>query len=212
MKALRRLSSSVAHSFSWVISQIENHEALVEGAISDVQYSFAEATVQAKRIQKELDAVNTRKAELSKAIDLWKSRALQIKDSDQAKALECIKRLKSCEHESKLCETRQKEYLKLQEQLKSDLKTIEQKLAELKLKKNEMRSRQVCAEALHNVDLSNPSSFSEIDNIFERWEHRIMQFESTNCNLNTDQLEEEFSSAEEQEELKAYLDQLGSKN
>ena len=51
MKTLKRLSTTVVSSFDWMISQVENHESLVNAAISEIQEAGARATVQLKKVK-----------------------------------------------------------------------------------------------------------------------------------------------------------------
>lgn len=206
MKALKRWTTSIASSFDWVISQVENHETLVGSAIREMQHASAKAKMQLSRVRRDGSAMRDRLAELKEAESLWEERALSIHTDDQQKALECIRRKKRACREINAIETHIKEHSKLEKQLSSDLETIHSRISELKRKKNAFAARQYRAEAAQAGQREDIGLITEIDEIFDRWEGRLAQCES--FETLPDSFEDDFIQEEEEQELKAELEAL----
>lgn len=210
MKTIRRWTVGLVSSFDWVISQVENHEALVNSAIQDVQEAGARAKVQLKRVR--LDGENMRKRlkELHDAEELWKGRAIRSAGENEKRALECVRRSKRIAKEIADLEVQQREHARLEKQLTEDLGNIDVRLADLKRQKNLMRTRESRAQILSAIQKQDSAVISEIEGIFERWETKVSEYEAINevTRDPLDDLESEFVSQEEEEDLKLALSGL----
>ncbi len=206
MNILKRLTTTVATSFDWVITQVENHEALVDSALGEMHQAAVKARVQLGRVQKDGRAMAERLELAHDAERSWNDRALKVAKSDEKRALECIKRRNQTKREISAIETQFAEHQKLERQLVSDLKVIDERIDELKRKKNAFTARQYRAEALQKNRPDEIGMMQGIDDLFERWELKLAQCEV--CAQRTDSFEEQFLNEEEDSLLKAELAEL----
>lgn len=206
MNFIRRWTTSISSSFEWVINQVENHDAVVSATIRDMQVAGSKAKAQLFRVQKDGERMRKRTTELKELQTVWAERALRVGEKDKDKAIECLRRRKGTERELKHLEEQLREHARLESQLITDLKLIEERISELKRKKNAFNARQYRAEALKASQLSELGLVGEIDEIFERWETKIGEYE--NFEFGTDPLEDEFVSEEEKRGLEAELADL----
>lgn len=210
MKTLKRWTASIATSFDWVISQVENHEALVNGAMREMQQAAAKAKGQLARVRRDGSAMRERLTELQKAQKLWEERAISIHESDRDKALECIRRKKRAETEITALERHIEEHGRIEKQLAQDMEAIHSRIAELKRKKNAFAARQYRAEAMQAGPSEDIGLITEIDEIFDRWDSKLAQCEPYESGA--DSFEEEFVQEEEQQDLQAELEELLGSN
>lgn len=210
MKAFRRFTSRLSASFDWVSRQVENHEALVNCTIRDVSRHAAQAKVQLRRVERDGRAMKRRIKELHEQALLWEDRARQSKEQDEKKALECLRRKRKAEKEVSELELQAVEHKKVEDQLKRELSAIEEKLQQLTRQRNLMRTRESRAAALTSLPGTETQLVSEIEEVFDRWDARVTQYElQTDSGLTTqDELEEEFLSQEEEQELSEELASL----
>ncbi len=207
MNSFRRLTSSITSSFQWMISQVENHEALVNAALKEVQEARARANVQLKKVRQDGLAMRKNIEELRKNNESWRERAIKTAESDQKKALECVKRQKRAERELHEAEEQEREHARFEKQLLQDLVTIDDKLSKLTQQRNLLRTRQSRAEALRTLQVDDSHLIGELDEIFERWETKVTgyEFEGSCAAPLVDDFEAEFSNADEEAELSAAL-------
>lgn len=211
MNSLRRLTASIMSSFEGVVGQLENHEALVTTAIREAEQAAGRAKSQLSRVQKDGIAMRKRVEELHEQAALWEDRAKRIAQQDQAKALECVKRRQRYLAQATKIEEQAVGHSKLERQLQSDLEMVQEKLNTLRQQRNIMRSRESRAEVLRVVQNFDSSTIGEIDDIFDRWEARVSACEGhidPAEQREADELNAEFSSKEEGEELQAVLQAL----
>jgi len=102
MKTLRRFTTSIISSFDSVVGQLENHEALVSSAIRDAEQAAGRAKAQFQRVQKDGVMLRHRLEEVRDGIRIWEERAKRCAESDEVKALECLKRRET--HKRQLAE------------------------------------------------------------------------------------------------------------
>lgn len=209
MKALKRWTTTVSSSFDWVISQVENHEALVSTAIREMQQASRKATVQLARVKQDGQAMRERVIKLNAAIVQWEQRAIATRETDPERAIECLKRKKRAEKELETLQVHIAEHAKLQTQLHQDLQTIGTKIDDLKRKKHAFAARQYRAQAAAAAQSEDIGIIGEIDDIFDRWDSKIVECET--FEVRADDLEEDFIRSEEREELELELAALGRK-
>jgi len=209
MRTIKRWSASIAASVDSLVSQIENHDALIGSAIREMQEAGARARVQLGRVKRDGEKLRKRLAELNLADEQWKERAVKSAALDENRALECLRRQKRVQREIAELEELEREHARVERQLTEDMKTVEDKLARLTQQRNVMRTRQSRAEALRLVRDDDAALLSDIDDVFERWEDKVMQYEyEGGCAGAGDDLENELESEEEEAELRARLQAL----
>ena len=206
MSLFKRCTASITASFDRVISQVENHEAVVESAIREMQQAGAKARARLKRVRRDGELMRKRISDLEEMERVWEERAVRIHEEDEARALECVRRKNQVSRELKSLREQEREHGHLLKQLQSDLGTMDQRLDSLKRKKHALSARQYRAEALQLGQVDQLGVIAEVDEIFERWETRIDECEA--YGPDGDYFEEEFASEEEDEDLKASLEEL----
>lgn len=207
MGTFKRLTTSIIASFESVVGQIENHEALVTSAIKEVEQSAARARAQLNRVRADGQQMRRRLTELKDSEEQWKDRAKRTAELDEQKAIECLKRYKKARNQISTLELQEREHARLERQLNADLEVLDNKVQKLRQQRNLLRTRQSRAEALQLIEQVDSSTMTEIDDIFTRWEAKVLCCEgqaSTNIG-NDDPLDEDFTSEEEETELKSLL-------
>lgn len=210
MKTLKRWTTSIAGSFDWLITQVENHEALVNSALREVQETQARAGVRLGRVKADGAAMRKRIEELNSSRQQWQERAIKTAALDEKRALECLRRKIKLEKRIAELEEQEREHARIEKQLSQDLSLIDERAQQLKRQRNLMRTRQSRAEALCAVQGADTGVLGEIDEIFERWEARVAECEiyAHSPGRAEDELEEEFASQEEEQALKQALQEL----
>lgn len=203
MNIFTRVTTRVASSFDWVMNQIENHDALVQAAIREVQESGVKARIQLGRVQADGRKMEARKQTLEEQIVLWTERAKRSAAEDEKAALECVRRRREAEREKKALVDQLTQHRTFADQLAKDLRGLEGKLDELKRKRNAFSAKQHRADAVRAGQLSEFGTVSEIDEIFERWEEKLGEYDLSIAPK--DELAEQFETEEESETLRTEL-------
>lgn len=207
MKALRRLIVGLQANFDWMASQLENHEALVDSAIREVQRARAKAKVQLATVTRDGHDLALKLEQAKNDIEVWKDRAIKIEKQDEAKALECLRRKRRAEKERQYYEQELKDHSRIEANLQADIRKITEKLDSLSRQRNILRTRQSRANALQAAQVQDTGILSDIESIIERWEIQITETECC-TNDNDDTFEDDFNSEEERALLRAELESL----
>lgn len=210
MTPFKRVAATISASFSSLMDQVENHEALVTQTIREVKHASAQATVRLNRVKQDEARLEQRLADLRREERLWADRAVQVGRTDETKGLECVRRLRRTKADLTAVEALLRKQTELRSQLTQDIRSIQSKLDELERKKHALATRQYRAEALRMMQTEGPGVLEEIDEIFERWETRVTETEiHGGCTESLDdQLDEEFKREEDEESLRAGLREL----
>lgn len=188
----------------WMVSQVENHEALAESAIRDLQRHAARAKVQLARVHADGRQLEARRDEAREAEGSWRERARKAAETDEARALECLRRAKRAGATASGLEERAEEQARIERQLGRDLARVEERLGELRIQRNRMRTRQSRAEALAAV--GECESSGALDDVFDRWETRITEREfAAGCDDGGDRFEFVLEEEESEESLRDEL-------
>ncbi len=206
MNILKHWSRAVSSQFSYVVSQIENHEALVESALRDMRDAAARAKGQLIRVKRDGEAMGEQLNVVRERKARWEKRALDAHLTDRKLALDCMKRRQQLTDEELHLEKQLVDHKKLQTQLSLDLQRIDLRIAELKRKKNVLTARQLRSQALQIGALDHSEGLHEIQDIFERWEKRIADYDYAAVDI--DELEQNFSDKEVEADLEGALDAL----
>lgn len=210
MTPFKRVAATITASFSSLMDQVENHEALVAQTIREVKRASAQATVRLGRVKQDETRLADRLVELRSEERLWTDRAKQVGRTDEAKGMECVRRLRRVQADISATETQLSKQTDLRTQLTQDIRSIHSKLEGLERRKHALATRQYRAEALRRMQTEGPGVLEEIDEIFERWETRVTETEIHGDCTGTpdDRLAEEFKRAEDEESLRAGLRDL----
>lgn len=217
MRLFNRISATVLSSVDNVISKVENHEAMVDAMITDIQKNAAKARVQLKRVQKDRESSQKQATELEVAAERWQTRAVDAAKTDEQCALECLQRRKQCTSRLETLHETLTDQKNQEKKLIANQKRIEERLQEVKQQRNLMRSRESVSDAMRVLKSIEGDGCGQLDDAFDRWEismstSEIEGEENISGDLyNGDSLSQEYQSQEEQDALRAELDELMSK-
>ena len=206
MTRFKRWTSGMLSRVDWFVGQIENHEALSEGAIAEMQSQSARARVQLERVRKDGAELRARLLRERAAVDEWRERAARERDDEAA--LACLKRSKQAAARASALEARQVEHERIERALGEDVKALRARIDELREAHNLMRARESRAHAL--AAAHGASGLGEVERLFERWEVRVAEAEiAGSCIVEErDELEAKYADAEETAALEAELSEL----
>ncbi len=213
MSLIRRISTSITSSVDRAVSKVENHDAIINAALRDTQQAAARSRVRLERVRKDGHALKTRHGNLKVAIVRWTERAKSIAKSDEAKALECLRRRKDCEAQLQNLELSIEKHDELEARIAEQVKKIEVRIGEVAQQRNMMRSRQSVAEAMRTINNIEGVSYGEIEDTFDRWEINLGETEILmGASTPTDPLDTAFLAEEDTAELRAELSELLNDN
>ncbi|MEM7255454.1 MAG: PspA/IM30 family protein [Pseudomonadota bacterium] len=210
MTPFRRMVTSITATFDDFVSKVENHEAIAESVVHDVRTAAAELKVELARVQRDQNRLEKERATAEQDAIQWQERALSIADSDEERALACVQRAKTAEQRAEQLAAQVAEYGGIYDRLSSDLRDVEDRLAELALKKSELASRMKRAEVMEKFE--RPSAERQATAFFDRWETEVTREEYRRPPVATrepiDPLKASFEAQEDAADLKARLDAL----
>ena len=206
MRLIKRISTTVSSTLDKAVSKVENHDAIINAALKETQLAAAQSRVRLVRVQKDGISLKARRDDLQEATLLWTERAKSVAASDEAKALECLRRRKECESKVSGLEVSIGKHRELEERVAENLKKIEARIGEVSHQRNMMRSRQSVAEAARIINNIEGVSYGEIEDTFDRWEVNVGESEIIlGSDASTDSLESAFLVEEDREALRAEL-------
>ncbi|MGD8594679.1 MAG: PspA/IM30 family protein [Gammaproteobacteria bacterium] len=209
MSIFKRLTATFSSRVDHMVSQIENHDAVVEVAIKESRQATARAKVRLARVQRDGELLRSKISQLQSDEALWTNRARDVAHKDQDRALECVRRRKLCQ---KQLEQYQQAFIKheaLEQKLAQDIHAAERKLTEMSQQRNLMRTRQSAAEALNSICGVDESVALDVAEAFERWEVKVTESELEVGSVDSvDLLEREFLQTEDKKALQAELEEL----
>jgi len=213
VRVLKRWTTGVFSRIDNFVAQVENHEALVNEALKDLQQATARAQVQLKRVREDGQRLQRQRAEQHEQTLRWRERAKHSVDDD-VRAMECLRRENVAQRTVDALERRMQEHGRTEQQLVADVRCLDERLAKLKEQRNLMRTRQSRAEALGVVQGNAVQLTGDIDEMFDRWEMRVTEAESAGgVDLsNEDSFESAYASEEEQADLRKQLEELRREN
>ena len=209
MNCLGRWTHAVVARIDHLVAQVENHESLAESALRDVQRSLARARVRLERVRRDGHRLEQQLRSARSASCQWRRRAK--KDENERRALECLRRSKELAHRAGELERRLAEHRSAEKQLLSDVTRVQERLRELKEKRNLLRTRQSRAEAMSAARTADDCGRVHLDDVFERWEERITTIElddEPDPGTQLDSFEMEYVESEEDDALRLELDAL----
>jgi phage shock protein A len=193
-------------TFDSVVSQIENHDAIVSAAIRDLELRTRTAEAQLSRVRRDGAALREKIASTDNEAARWRTRASRTAAVDESKALECLKRALREEKQVALLKTQEQEHAKVERQLTEGVQELRERIRLLKQQRNILRTRQSRADAQHLVQQIDDGSLGDLDSVLDRWEERLLISDPLILAApEEERLCDEFSSAEEQEELRKEL-------
>lgn len=209
MSLLRRISATLTSTVDRAVSKVENHDAIVQAALADTQRAGARARVRLERVRRDGRALKARLEELKLATARWSERARSLAATDEAKALECLRRRKDCEGQLEHLTASIEKHDELEGRIADQVKKIEARIGEVSQQRNMMRSRQSVAEAMRIVNNIEGVSYGDVEDTFDRWEINLGETEILlGASAPADTFESEFVAAEDDAALRAELEVL----
>ena len=212
MNGLKRLFISVKTQLDGIVDDFENHEAVAGVAIQDLEDWRSQTRIHQHRLQKMIADFENQLAELTTEAATWSARAVKIQETDEQKALECVKRMVRAQQQSQLItaqlQATQQQYAKLA----ADLANIQNQLHTLNTQKAVFAARQNRIQLQSGLKSGLDNPVVQAQKIFNRWEEAITGAELTSPEpIGLDPFADSFTQEEEALELKLLLDELTAK-
>ncbi|HSH42882.1 MAG TPA: PspA/IM30 family protein [Arenicellales bacterium] len=212
MSILKRLSATMFSRVDQVVSEIENHDAVIESAIRDNRRALAKARVRFNRLEADGRRLAQRLEDLRTREAQWTHRAQNTADQHEQTALRCLQKRRECRRQITATEQALAEHRKAESRLAKELEIIEERVTQIGQQRNLMRSRQSTAEAMRTFKALEDSTYVDIDDTFERWEVKIAEAELASGERDdSDDLEQDFIEAEELANLREELKELAGR-
>ncbi|MCB1935761.1 MAG: PspA/IM30 family protein [Nitrosomonas sp.] len=216
MSILKRLSTTLISRFDQVVTGIENHDAVIQASLDEMSNKIAKAKIALNRACRERDRLKTEIEPQLNNVQRWRERAVSCAQSDEAKALECLRRSHCCENQAAAMQKTLDEYERSIETMIVKIKSSEQHLAEMKQKLTLMRARQATSNVNSTLSTTNPPNGDVekmLDETFTRWEMNIHHDDiiTLECPDTMDAMEREFITQEQQNDLRNELSALLAK-
>lgn len=218
MRLFKRISSTVLASVDKVISDVENHDAVIESMLQELKAARAQCKVRLSRVASDGQKMQEDFEHLQQQEQQWTERATQLSkensEESQQKALACLERRKKVRDQLSQLNKRLADHKKMKQQLQDQLKTIDARFSEINNKRHLLQSQQSVAEANRVVAAVTSSGTTDIDATLDRWEVSIakMDIDVGNANSfadnNIDDLTLEFEESESKQALLAELEAL----
>lgn len=209
MSILKRLSATMSARVDQVVSEIENHDAIIDSAVRDSQRALAKAKVRFNRLKADGRRLQERLAQLQTSEAQWTRRAQDKAEQDQQTALQCLQKRRKCRRQITAAEQALTDHRSAENRLAKELETMEERVRQIGRQRSLLRSRQSAAEAVRTFKAIEDCSCIDIDNTLEKWEVKVTEAELASGDLDTDDsLEQQFIEAEELETLQEELNEL----
>jgi len=143
---------------------------------------------------------------LEKDSGLWSERALKVRDKDEQKALQCVKRLRSVQQQISQITQQLQQSENQQVNIKTDQQAIEEQILQLKTKKEMLAARQNRSHLQKSMQSFTASSI-DAQGVFDRWEGTVVGDEY-HSNQEVDNLSSTFEQQEDELELLSMLEEL----
>ena len=173
MNLVRRLSATFTSTVDRAISRVENHDAIIHAALRDAELGAAKARVRLERLRKDGAGLRSRHAALVAAEQRWQERAKQLASSDEARALECLRRRRDCETQLGNLALAIESHDELERRIAEQVRNIESRIGEIAEQRNRMRSRESVADAMRAIRSIEGPGIMDIEEAFDRWEVRL---------------------------------------
>lgn len=208
MNTFKRLVISIKGHIDQVAGQLENHEALAEAAIRELEAVQKHIRLQIHRLGQGCQRERETLERLEQEAGRWRERAIRVREQDEAKALECVRRLQSVQERIRQHRGLLERLEKQLSRTKSDLAQVEAKLGFMRNRKLVLAARQTHGQVCRLESLKEAAK--ELEAVFEHWEESLAAsgcLDDFDTEPETD-LEAEFRQKEEIAELRAMLDEL----
>ncbi|NES67246.1 MAG: PspA/IM30 family protein [Okeania sp. SIO2D1] len=213
MGLLDRVWRVIRANINTLISGAEDPEKVLEQTVTDMQNDLVklrQAVAQAIATQKRTER---QYSQAQSTADEWYRRAqLALQKGQENLAREALTRRKSYQETATAMKVQVEQQKQVMERLKQNMRQLEQKISEAKLKKNMYIARARSAKASEKLnEILGTVNTGNALNAFDRMEEKVMQLEAKSeaiAELGTDSLEKQFASLEEGNDIEAELEAM----
>lgn len=207
MSLIKRLSATLFARLDGVVSEIEDHEAVVQTSIDELRQRIARARARLNQMQRDEQQLADRIDRLREDTERWGERARRCAAEDEARALSCLERRRQCRREAERLQRSLDACRDGAARLTRDVEESETRLQLLHQRHTLMRARQ-CGTAARTAG-QETGLLQEVEACFERWDTRLTERELALGDIALeDPLDEGFSRREKDEDLRAELEAL----
>ncbi len=214
MSILKRLSTTLISRIDRVVTEIENHDAVIRASLDEMSNKMAKAKIALNQACRERDRLKTEIEKQQDNTHRWQARAIRCATSDEPRALECLHRSHISRDRAAALQKSLDDYARSIEKMTSNIESGEQRLTEMKQKLTLMRARQATSKINATPCLPGSDVESILEDTFNRWEmhigHDEIPLDCTDTNT-VDALEHEFIIQEHQNDLRNELASLLTK-
>jgi phage shock protein A len=215
MNTVKRLFVSIKQHIENVAEDFEDHQALINAAIAELNDIGTTTQIQLNRTRNDTVSYNKQIEDIQTESNRWAERAKKIHAEDESTALDCMKRIKRLQSQSQRLAEQIDHSVDIERQLTKDLDAINTKRNELKIRKDNLSSRHNRTVADQLITHSPNGVVTQADNILDRWENRVVSQEYRTQPTDNpahddtvDSLQSQFEQEEDNEQLKQMLEQL----
>ncbi len=207
MGIINRITTTLTASIDKAVTQVENHDAVIDVSIKDCRSALAKAQVRYSRVKKDRQNIESKLNELLEMETTWENRAKSVATQDEKMALDCLHRKNICKQRIVEMQKSLSQHNELEQKVSASITKIEQRLSKITQQRNMMRSRHSAAEALRTINSIEGSTSNDVDDTFERWELVVSEAEyEVGQELEAvDALDKSFCEKEDEEALRAEL-------
>ncbi len=206
MPFIKRLFTTIYSRIDHTVTQIENHDAIIQAALKDTRRALVQAKIHLTKVRADGQKLTEQLNALVIAEQQWKQRAKDMAAKDEITALACVERRRKCMQQIQAIKSAQVQHQAIEMPLVDDINKLEQHLDEISRQRHLMQARQSTANALSNTQNMDWNGGYDINALFERWQIKIAESETTVGKFNAiDPLEKQFLDEEEQDSLHAEL-------
>lgn len=196
-----------------LVSGAEDPEKILEQTVTDMQndlvklrQAVAQAIATQKRTERQCDQAQS-------TADEWYRRAqLALQKGQENLAREALTRRKSYQETATAMKVQVEQQKQIVEKLKQNMRQLEHKISEAKVKKNMYIARARSAKASEKLnEMLGSVNTGNALSAFERMEEKVMQLEAKSeaiAELGTDSLEKQFASLEGGNDIEAELEAM----
>ncbi len=206
MSLIKRATTTLFAKIDQVIGDIENHDALIKATIKDQQHKLAQAKVQYNKVANQHSHILQQLIELEARHRQWTTRALEVADNDESKALACLQRRQAIEVQQQRLKQAAQEYQATLGKMEADINACEQEIKSISHKHQLMKARQSSVDARNAIHHEKGLDIEQINESFDRWQVSITEGEIALGQFQQiDTLEHEFETVENEQALRDEL-------
>ncbi|MDR4519950.1 MAG: PspA/IM30 family protein [Nitrosomonas sp.] len=210
MSILKRLSTTLISRIDRVVTEIENHDAVIQAALNEMNSKMAKAKIALNQACHERDRIKAELETQHNNIQRWQERAIISAKTDESKALECLRRSHKSRDRVAVLQKSLDAYARSIEKMTGNIQSSAQRLNEMKQRLTLMRAKQATSRTDATVHSSCGDAESIVEDTFNRWEmhlnHDDIPLDCTTEDI--DELEHEFITQEQQNDLRSELTAL----